>query len=423
MRGDYSPRTGWARRLRIWPTFVVFIAFIPAAPAADLRALTERQAVELALARPVYRELEAARLSIAGSAVTEANQLPNPVVAWERDRVSGAAGRSTESTARVFQTFDFSGRRALRREAAGIRVDAARFDQEERRLNTVVEVRRLFGEALYRQELGNAYARWLQRIESATKIVRNLVKAGEASGYDRRRLEREAQTAKARAAGIAADYARMREAMAGLIGTPGGNVTTLAGELLPANAPALDALQSALRQRPDLASLDAQANAYDRERTAAERAWIPDVTLGVGYKRVEETNRTDTGPILALSIALPLFDRGDANQQRAQARASTLRAEQSLTYVKVEADLRGIWRQATELRLAAASFRRDSLGSSRELTRIAEAAYRGGEGNVLELLDAYRTELEAQTTTLDLEWRARLARIELDLLSGAKNHE
>lgn len=423
MRGDYSRCTGWARLLRACPAFVVFIVFTPAAPAADPRALTERQAIELALSRPVYRELEAARLATASSAVTEANQLPNPVVAWERDHVSGAAGRSTESTARVFQTFDFSGRRALRREAADMRVDAARFDQEDRRLNMVVEVRRLFGEALYRQEAGNAYARWLQRIESATKIVRNLVKSGEASGYDRRRLEREAQTAKARAAGIAADYARMREAMAGLIGKSGGEAAAFAGELLPANVPALDAVQSALRQRPDLASLDAQANAYDRERTAAERAWIPDATLGVGYKRVEETNRTDNGPIVALSVTLPLFDRGDANRQRAQARASTLRAEQSLIYAKVEAELRGIWRQAAELRLAAASFRRDSLGSSRELTRIAEAAYRGGEGNVLELLDAYRAELEAETTTLDLELRARLARIELDLLSGVKIHE
>ena len=259
MRGDYSPRTGWARLLRAWPAYAVFIVFIPAALAAEPRALTERQAIELALSRPVYRELEAARLAIAGSAVTEANQLPNPVVAWERDRVSGAAGRATESTAKVFQTVDFSGRRALRREAAGMRMDAAHFDQEERRLNTVTEVRRLFGEALYRQEAGNAYARWLQRIEAATKIVRNLVTAGEAAGYDRRRLEREAQTAKARAAGIAADYARLREAMAGLIGKSGGEIAALTGELLPANAPALVAVQSNLRQRPDLASMDAQS--------------------------------------------------------------------------------------------------------------------------------------------------------------------
>jgi len=94
-----------------------------------------------------------------------------------------------------------------------------------------------------------------------------------------------------------------------------------------------------------------------------------------------------------------------------------------LTYARLEAALRGVWRQAAELRQVAASFRRESLGSSRDLTHIAEAAYRAGEGNILDLLDAYRAELNAETTALDLELRARLARIELDVLSGARTHE
>ena len=159
------------------------------------------------------------------------------------------------------------------------------------------------------------------------------------------------------------------------------------------------------------------------ERTAAERAWIPEVTLGLGQKRVDEPNRSDTGVILAFSVPLPVFDRGQANEQRARASASTLRAEQALTYAKGEAEVKGIWRQTVELRQAAQTFRRESPGSSRDLTGIAEAAYRGGESGVLELLDAYRSELEAETTALDLELRARLARIELDAVSGVKTHE
>ncbi len=426
MRGDHSVRTRWFRRRQLacgltrGALMVMLLAVhVPSAVAADARALTERQAVDLALSRTEYRALEEGRLGIARSAVTEASLWPNPVLAWERDRVSA----STESTAKIFQSFDFSGRRALRREAANIRVDAAQFDQQDRRLNTIVEVRRLFSESLYRQELGGAYARWLRRIETATEIVGKLAKAGEASGYDRRRIEREAQTARARVASVAAEYARMREAMSGLIGESAGQLAALGGELLPGNAPSLEALQSALRQRPDFASLNAQADANDRERSAAERAWIPDVTVGVGQKRVDEFSRTDTGVILALSVPLPLFDRGQGSQQRAQARASTLRAEQALAYARAGGELKGAWRQAAELRQAAASFRSESLGGSRDLTRIAEAAYRAGEGTILELLDAYRTDLEAETTTLDLELRARLARIELDVLSGAKPYE
>jgi cobalt-zinc-cadmium efflux system outer membrane protein len=100
-----------------------------------------------------------------------------------------------------------------------------------------------------------------------------------------------------------------------------------------------------------------------------------------------------------------------------------LRAEHTWAYSKSQAELRGIWQQAVGLREAAETYRRESLDGSRELSRIAEAAYRAGEGNVLELLDAYRSELDTELTVLELELRARMTRIELDLLSGAKIHE
>ena len=65
-------------------------------------------------------------------------------------------------------------------------------------------------------------------------------------------------------------------------------------------------------------------------------------------------------------------------------------------------------------------YRSDAVAPSAELVRIAEAAYRAGESTVLELLDAYKGALEAELTALDLEWKAREARIELDQLTG--NH-
>ena len=54
---------------------------------------------------------------------------------------------------------------------------------------------------------------------------------------------------------------------------------------------------------------------------------------------------------------------------------------------------------------------------------IAETAYRAGEGSLLELLDAYRAELDAQQMKLDLALQARLSRIELDSLTGASQYE
>ena len=102
------------------------------------------------------------------------------------------------------------------------------------------------------------------------------------------------------------------------------------------------------------------------------------------------------------------------------AQAMAARAELGLARQQAEGELVGLHRQLTQLIATAERYRSDAVAPSAELVRIAEAAYRAGESTVLELLDAYKGALEAELTALDLEWKAREARIELDQLTG--NH-
>lgn len=411
--------SSFARALFV-PISLVIVGQVFAQPTP----LTEAAAIRATLARPSLHQAEAARVAIAESGVTQAGVLPNPVVTLEQERIGIAGGDLTERSARIQQTLDLSGRRALARDAAGRRVDATRLDAQDRRLGLVAEARRAFAESLHWYRIEGAIVRWQQRIEGAAGIAARLVKAGEVSGYDRRRIEREAQTARARLSTARAEAIRSRELLAALIGRASSDIDELAGEQLP--APGVESLESALARtnaRPDLAGLAAQVDAYEREREAAERGWVPDVTLGVGQKRVSEPGRSGSGLIIGVSMSIPLFDRGQATQQRSGAQAQALRAERVMALARVEAEVRAAWRQSTELREAGEAFRRESLTGSRDLSRIAEAAYRGGETNLLELLDAYRAELDAESTELDLALRARLARIELDRLSGVSFDE
>jgi cobalt-zinc-cadmium efflux system outer membrane protein len=404
-------------------TGVALFACTTSSVGAQPPSFTERQAVEMALSQPAYRALETSRIGIAESIVAQAGLPPNPTVAAAHERSSVTSGRSTESALQISQAFDISGRRTLRREAAERRLDAAQWDRNAARNRLIAEVRQAFGEALYRERLGVALRAWTQRIDDAYKVIAELVKGGEASGYERRRLERERFAVEARKARADAEYRRAVELLLGLTGPDRPATATPVGDLTPPAVPPLAAAQAALRNRPELHSLLVQAEAFDRERVAAERAWIPDLTFGAGAKRVEEPGRSDTGPIVSLSIPLALFDRGQAAQKRASAEAAAVRAEQTLRLNRWDAELRASWAQAEELRRAAVAFRKATTISSRDLSRIAEAAYRGGEATLLELLDAYRNELEAETTALELELAARQARIELDVLAGMVTYE
>lgn len=413
----------WRTRLCQLFAFLA-LAFVVCAPArAQTLLLTERDAIATALSQPAYRSAEESRIGIAESTVAQAGLLPNPSVGFGRETIGATGGTGKESVAQITQAFDISGRRTLRREAAEQRLEAAKWDRDAGRGRLIAEVRQAFAEALYRDRLRRGLRTWSQRIDSAYGVVAQLARAGEASGYARRRLEREQYTVRGRIARADADYARARELLLGVVGAEGPRAVSLAGELMPADTPTLAMAQASLERRPELQSLMVQAEAFERERRAAARAWIPDVTLGAGTKRIEEPARSDNGTLFTLSVPIPLFDRGQAAEKRATAEAAVTRAEHTLRFNRWQAELRGIWQQAHELRRAALAFRRDTAVLSRELSRVAEASYRGGEATLLELLDAYRNELEAETTALDLELAARQARVELDYISGMVNHE
>jgi cobalt-zinc-cadmium efflux system outer membrane protein len=178
-----------------------------------------------------------------------------------------------------------------------------------------------------------------------------------------------------------------------------------------------------LRQRPDLESLLAQTEAFEREYQAAQRGWVPDLTVGIGQKTLEEPTRRGSGAIVGVSFSIPLFDRNQATQQRSFAKAQTVRAEHVLALSKADVELRSAWRLADELRNAVLAYRHEVSSDSQNLSGIAEAAYRSGEASLLELLDAYRTELDFSITELDLALRARLAQIDLETLSGVSSYE
>jgi len=382
---------------------------------AGAQTLTEAEALRLGLSRAELHDLERGTRALAEAEVTAAGTWPNPTLDYERERMRTGA-RANDQTWKIAQTFDISGRRGLREAAAGRRLDAADAGNTARRSDLAAEIRRRFHEILFCQQLVQATETWIKRFALIEARIEKQAKAGEASGYDRRRLARERQTAVARLTAEQAKLLRQRERLAALIGRP---VDALNGSLLPPVLPALEAALARLEQRPELQILARRAEAAELENRAAARGWLPDVTLGVGTKRSDNGATTDHAAIVSLSIPLPVFDRQQAEERRSAAEAMTARAELGLTTQRAEGELRGLHRQAEHLITVAADYRRNAAASAPELLRIAEAAYQGGESTLLELLDAYRGALEAETTALDLEWKAREARIDYDLLTGS----
>ena len=395
-------------------TLSVFLLALPLAAWAQA-PLTEAEAVRLGLARADLAELERASVFAAEADVRAAGVYANPTLSYSRERIDGAPD-SLEQTWMLEQAFDLSGRRGLQREAASRRVAAVSAGNASRQLQLAAEIRRSFHAVLRRQATLRATEAWAQRFARIEGMVDRLTRAGEASGYDRRRLARERQTAEARLATERAELERESARLVALTGV--AQVPTLQGDMLPPSLPPLETALESLDQHPTLQALARRAEAADLDGRAAQRGTIPEVTVGVGPKQVESGGVRDDGLALSLSVPLPVFDRQQAPRQRAAAEARQARAEYRLARTRAEGELRGLYRQAEVLRATAADYRSRALAATPDLLRIAETAYQGGESSLLELLDAHRGALETEATALELEARAREARIEFDVLTG-----
>jgi cobalt-zinc-cadmium efflux system outer membrane protein len=398
------------------PLSVVLLALPLAAWAQS--PLTEAEALRLGHARVEWSDLARGTAAAAEADVLAARQRPNPTLDYSREETRGTPG-SVEHTWHIAQTFDVSGRRELRSAAAGRRVEAAMASHAARRAEATAEIRRRFHEALLKQEMVRATATWSERFARVEGVVQKLARAGEASGYDRRRLVREREAAQARLAVESADLDRVRARLAALVGANEISASGVAGVLLPPPPSPINTALARLDERADLRVLAERAEAAGLEGRAAARSRIPDVTVGIGPKWIDNGLTRENGIVFTLSIPLPVFERGQAGEKRAAAEVLTTRAELGLARSRAEGELRGLFRQAERLREAATNYRSRVVAASPELLRIAEATYRGGESSILDLLDAYRGALESETTALELEWKAREARIEYDLQTGS----
>jgi cobalt-zinc-cadmium efflux system outer membrane protein len=384
---------------------------------AQQTALTEQESIRLGLARPDIEEVIAATQEVARSEAAGAGLWANPVLDFQRESVPSGSTRATERSYMVSQQFDVSGKRALRRSAAGERVAAATADADQRRLELGAEIRRRFYEALYRKELVAAALAWDGRMEVIGATIQKLHKGGEVAGYDRRRIALERAGTQARLRAEQAAYDKAWQRLVALIGNAPAK-DALSGQLLPGDAAPLESLLSTLDQRPEIRALNRRAAAFGLDQKAAQRGWIPDVTVGIGSKSIDNGLAAERGTVVALSVPLPLFDRGQAAAGKAAAQAREAGAEARLQRSRLEGDLRGLWQQVRQLNAAARDYTAQSQQGAIDLARIAEASYQGGETGILELLDAYRAVHEAQARALELSWSARQGAIDLDTIAG-----
>src|SRR5262249_11049046 len=124
------------------------------------------------------------------------------------------------------------------------------------------------------------------------------------------------------------------------------------------------------------------------------------------------------GSVVSLSIPLPLFNRGRTEVARWQAEQERVMARRQILEQQIRAQVEGAYQTLGIRRRATEDYRHQLGETGAELRRIARIAYQEGELGILELLDAYRVQRQAELRLLELLLSAQEAQIDLDHVVG-----
>jgi len=210
------------------------------------------------------------------------------------------------------------------------------------------------------------------------------------------------------------DVANARAALNRLIGrplaAPVGAADTLAVPPPLADVTALE--QTGLAARPELMSLQSQRAGARAAVTLAREYWMPDFFIGLNRDYAVD------GPALfttGIALPLPVFFWQHTKGEIAEARYRE--RELTAAYADLESqvgqDIRAAYATADAALRQAVYLRDELLPSAREAYRIASVSYGLGGSSALEVLEARRALLDAESQYTDALAAASSARADL----------
>jgi outer membrane protein TolC len=176
--------------------------------------------------------------------------------------------------------------------------------------------------------------------------------------------------------------------------------------------------------RPEIAALDAVQAQADAEVALAQKAFYPDLGVGLTYFDIADRDAPPTADgtdafAVSLSATIPLDRAGRrATLEAARLRQQQVEAERAALDARLQADRdREITRVAAAVETFAL-YRDQLLTQADAAVQSALAAYATGEADYPVVLEAERARFQVQVGLVDARFRLRSARARLDRAFG-----
>ncbi len=351
----------------------------------------------------------------------QAGLRPNPRLSLELENFPGsgefADGDGAEITLALSQIIELGDKRQLRVGVEQAGYGVVESDIAIRRLDLAAEVLRRFIRALGDQEFLAAQRLRLELAEQTLATVESRVKAARSPVAELHRARAARDRALLDERRIETDLLVSLHRLSALWGETQTSITAVKADLLTLPAVSdFDQLLAATRESADVQSLLSEARMRDAELRLAEAQRRPDVTLGAGIRRLEQTN--DVAMVFSVELPLALYDRNQGNIRAAQARREQADAVFEARLNQAQAELFGFHQQLLQARAQTEFLRGQVLPELELALQQTQVAYERGRYSYLELADAQRNLMEVREAIIDSATRYHGILAEIERITG-----
>lgn len=349
--------------------------------------------------------------------VQQAGLLPNPSLSLERIDTR----RDThETTLQLSQPLELGGKRAARVQAAQRGREGVAALLSQRRAEVRAETVAAWFAVLAAQEQLRLAQQASELAQRAAVVTGRRVVAGKVSPVEETRAQVAASTVKLDLIRAHGALATARARLAALWGNPAPCFAQAAGEmaLLP-ELPSLASQRALLAQAPSMQVARAELASRQAVAQVELSRRVPDVALTVGSKRSEELGRTQA--VFGVSVPLPLFDRNQGAVLTASRRVDQARDGLVAVASQLETELVQAREEYAAARAQALALHSEILPGAQSAYDAASTGFEYGKFGFLDVLDAQRTLLQAQSHYLITLADAHRAQAAIFRLTGAEH--
>ena len=331
----------------------------------------------------------------------QAGAFPNPQLALRMESAPWSSG-STRDEADYVAGLSFQlphpGRLAAAQEVGNRQADQRLQELSAQRVELHRTIRGAFATALSLERAATVQQQAHELAIRAKELLEALVLGGDAIPSDLARVEMEATRARMELVRVRSLRGQALVALATAMGEPGLHIESLQGDLEQALAiPDLEELTRGLEQNPRIRTAKAEVALNEARVELAKARRIPDVSLDLFYRRLEESNQH--GFDVGIAIPLPVFNRNQGGVRSAEARRLGAEARARATKNELVRDLRAAHAQLSRALGFVAILRDELLPKADLVLKSTEARFRAGDANLLEVIPVQR-----EWTALQLEY-------------------